>query len=160
MDNWTENIPQELKNLPNWVVYRQVLRKDKSGRTDKIPYNPNDIQKMAKTNDSSTWASFDQAVEMKFLGDFDGVGFVFVKPYVGIDIDHCVENGKLSFFAQIIIQSIKGYIEYSPSGLGIHIIAKGELPAGKRKNSILGLEMYDSGRFFTVTGNSLNGGKI
>src|SRR5699024_2621495 len=45
------------------------------------------------------------------------------------------------------------YSEISPSGNGIHIIAKGELPKGGRRKGKI--EVYDSGRFFTVTGNQL-----
>lgn len=52
--------------------------------------------------------------------------------------------------AQEVIYRMESYTEWSPSQNGVHIIAKGVLPpGGRRKGSF---EMYDSGRFFTVTG--------
>ena len=45
------------------------------------------------------------------------------------------------------------YTEISPSGKGVHIFVKGELPPKGRKHG--DIEMYDSGRFFTVTGKHL-----
>ncbi len=49
------------------------------------------------------------------------------------------------------------YTEYSPSGKGLHILFKLNEPLSElgthRRNDELGIEMYDSGRYFTVTGN-------
>ncbi len=51
---------------------------------------------------------------------------------------------------------ISSYTEYSPSGEGLHILFKLNEPLSAfgthRRNDELGIEMYDSGRFFTVTG--------
>ncbi|WP_158027035.1 VapE domain-containing protein [Sporomusa sphaeroides] len=89
---------------------------------------------------------------------YDGIGFMFSgSPFVGIDIDHCVENGVISEFAQGIIQQMNSYTEFSPSGTGIHIICRGTVPPGGNKNSKLGLEMYSSSRYFTMTGDTLSG---
>ena len=76
----------------------------------------------------------------------------------GIDIDHCIENNTMNEIASEVVSSIKSYTETSPSGTGIHILCKGELPKEPgRRNDNLGLEMYDTGRFFTVTGKALKG---
>jgi hypothetical protein len=45
------------------------------------------------------------------------------------------------------------YIEISPSGTGLHIFLRGEMPAGGSKNSKTGVEMYAHSRYFTMTGN-------
>ncbi len=66
-------------------------------------------------------------------------------------IDHCIQDKKLSSMAKEIIGAVKSYTEVSPSGMGIHILCKGTLPGAGKKKSALGLEMYDSGRYFTVT---------
>ena len=80
-------------------------------------------------------------------------------PFIGIDIDHCVNEGALSELAEDVIEILQSYTEYSPSGEGIHIIAKGTLPlkgpGTGRKNPTLGLEVYRHGRYFTFTGDSL-----
>lgn len=78
-----------------------------------------------------------------------------------IDIDHCVENGKLSPMAQEIVELMDSYTEYSPSGTGIHIIVKVdkfEFDATKYyiNNRKLGLEVYVAGatnKYLTMTGN-------
>src|SRR5699024_10053270 len=47
------------------------------------------------------------------------------------------------------------YSETSISGNGIHIISKGEIPSGGRRKG--NVEIYDSGRFFVMTGNKIGG---
>ncbi|MBU1568152.1 MAG: DNA primase [Proteobacteria bacterium] len=89
----------------------------------------------------------------------EGLGFVFTTedPFVGIDFDACrnTETGEIDPGVQDIVNRMNSYTEISPSGTGLHIIAKGVLPdGGKRKDHI---EMYDQGRFFTVTGYHLPG---
>ncbi len=49
------------------------------------------------------------------------------------------------------------YMEMSPSGKGIHILYKGFKPQGICKNQAIGIEMYDSARYFTVTGKQIQG---
>jgi hypothetical protein len=36
----SENIPQDLKNLPQWVNWRGIWKPDK-GKWDKVPFQPN-----------------------------------------------------------------------------------------------------------------------
>lgn len=151
MNNF-DSIPQEMKDLPNWVCF---LFEERGGKKTKVPYAPKTGQK-AKSNDRSSWAPFNLAVENAFL--YDGIGFMFSEsPFVGVDLDHCIENGVISEFAQRIIKELNSYTEYSPSGTGLHIICRGSLPPGGNKNSKLGLEMYSAGRYFTMTGKVLKG---
>ena len=78
-------------------------------------------------------------------------------PYVGIDLDGCRDpiTGKMMEGAQKIIDNLDSYTEVSPSGTGVKIICRGTKPGKKcRKGDI---EMYEHGRFFTVTGNHLAG---
>lgn len=139
------NIPQELKQINNWVLHK-----------NKVPRQPSGAN--AKPTDPKTWISFDTAIKTyeNNKNKFDGIGFVFSNDndICGIDIDKCRnEKGELNEFAQDIINTINSYTEYSPSGKGIHIICKAKLPdGGKRKDN---LEMYETGRYFTFTGNIL-----
>ncbi len=135
---------QNMKKYKNWVCHR-----------NKIPIDPNTGQ-AAKSNDPNTWGTYQQAkMLMECDKSISGLGFMFSNtPYVGIDIDHCIQNKKFSELAREIITTLQSYTEISPSGTGVHIICKGKIEAG-RKNSTLGLEMYDSGRYFTVTGRML-----
>ncbi|MFK4316007.1 MULTISPECIES: phage/plasmid primase, P4 family [unclassified Bacillus (in: firmicutes)] len=151
------NIPIELKNTPNWVLWRAEVR---NGKSTKVPYQLNGS--MAQSNNRNTWANFEEVLEVYQQGRYNGIGFMFSKddPFIGIDIDHCVQEGKFTDLAEDIMNTVPSYTEYSPSGDGIHIITKGKLPlrgpgTGK-KNPALGLEIYRHGRYFTFTANSIN----
>lgn len=148
-------IPTELKQLKQWCIWKYEQRNNK--RT-KVPYSIDD--RMAKSNDESTWATYEDARAALSTHQADGVGFFFKPPYMGIDLDNIadeVERFKRNDIAENVIfemyESLKSYAEYSPSGTGIHIIIKGAVPGPRRRKG--DVEMYDSGRFFTMTGDSL-----
>lgn len=153
-----DNIPAELKRLPNWICWRGFPqpRPDDPDHIGKIPINPKTGGK-AQSNNPDTWTDFDTA--LKASEQFTGVGFMFGNsPFFGVDIDGIEPdirefldggNGIVSEF----IHALRSYAELSPSGKGIHIICRGELPKGARHRG--NVEMYDSGRFFTVTGNNI-----
>lgn len=152
-----EHIPYELKELNNWCVFR--IEETGTGRTTKRPYHPISNQ-LAKSNDPDTWVSFEEAVSR--VSDYDGIGFFFTEPYIGVDLDS-VENEIKEYtqdpdvdnIVSEFIESLQSYAEISPSGSGVHIIVKGELPhKGRRRGDV---EIYDKGRFFTMTGNHIGG---
>lgn len=152
MNQW-ERIPQELRAFNNWVCFSF---EERNGKRTKVPYCPL-TGKRAKSNDPSTWGSFTDAVDKAdFL--YDGIGFMFsCSPYVGIDLDHCIENGVMTDLAKDAIMTLQSYAEYSPSGTGVHIICRGQLPVGGNRNDKTGIEMYATGRYFTMTGNVIPG---
>jgi primase-polymerase (primpol)-like protein len=159
------DIPNELKEQDNWVVWKKINKPD----TDKITKIPKTLMKGSIKNsdstDSSTWLNYSKAKKVKNkCNDLDGLGFVFTaSKYAGIDLDDCrdPETGELSDKAEEIVERMNSYTEVSPSGKGLHIIIKGGLPSsgGRRTDDIGGMkqiEMYDSGRYFTMTGNKLD----
>ncbi|WP_263701482.1 phage/plasmid primase, P4 family [Bacillus thuringiensis] len=154
-------IPAELKALPQWILWKFETRNNKQ---TKVPYQVDG--EMARANDRRTWSTFATAVKFYLEGDYDGIGFVFSRQdnYIGIDIDKCVVDGKTNAFATEIIDTLDSYTEFSPSGKGIHIIIKGNLPQSVlgtgRKNTKHGLEIYSYGRFFTFTGNRENSNDV
>jgi putative DNA primase/helicase len=140
-----EKIPAELKSLRTWVLWKKkVLDK---GKITKIPVDPH-TGLPARTNDPQTWSNFETALSKISEFSADGVGFVFAGGYFGVDLDNCSEELKQEFMA-----GLKSYTELSQSGSGIHIICRGELPKGSRRRG--GVEMYDGGRFFVMTGNAI-----
>lgn len=150
------NIPEELQMVPHWILWRI---EEKDGKKTKVPYQV--TGEWAQSNNKRTWSTFYTAVKAYQKGGYDGIGFMFSKddPYIGIDIDHCMEDGEFSPLADEIIEMMDSYTELSPSGNGVHIVVKGELPIQKgtgRKNPKIGLEIYRYGRYFTFTGNSQN----
>ena len=149
------NIPLELRNLNQWCGWRYEYRPERnpSKPWTKPPFQVGGLS--AKSNDPSTWASFDSIV--RHLDQFDGPGFVFSAgdPYIGIDLDGCRDplDGFIEPWAQEIIRKLATYTEVSVSGTGVHLIAKGSLPPGGRKKG--GFEIYKLGRYFTMSGHWL-----
>ena len=150
-----EQIPQELKNIPKWICWKL---KSNGEKPTKIPINPK-TNKLAKINDLHTCVTFDEAFKFYIAKNTDGVGFVLTPddPYCIIDLDDCINpnNAAIDPEAQSIIASLKSYAERSQSGRGIHIIVKAKLPkwAGNRNGKF---EIYDSKRYFSITGNRIN----
>lgn len=150
-------IPVYLQNKNIWCNYKMI---EKNGNITKIPFQPNGEN--AKTNDKATWSSLNSVLTV--MNRFDGIGLFFTENICGIDIDHCIdEQGNFSELAKDIIDTMnKAYIEYSPSGTGIHIIFLASPLQNKNtfytKNSNIGLEIYSasSPRYFTFTGNCIN----
>lgn len=149
--------PNELKRLNNFVCWALIDGK-------KVPINPH-TGKGAISTDASTWASYETAIEAAKKYGSNGIGFVFDgNEYVGIDLDHCIVDGKLNPFAQEIVDRCRSYSEISPSGTGVHIIVKADLPWGALKTGKKdaagkviadAVEVYNTGRYFTITDNSV-----
>jgi len=147
-----ENIPAELQALRQWVCWR--YQKTVQGKFTKVPFDPTG-EYAASSTDRSTWGDFAEALRTYFLSDcdIDGIGFVLREDdgFVGVDLDHCVSDGKISTWALKIIFELESYSEFSPSGSGVRIFLNGKLPPGGRKRG--SIEMYESGRYLTVTGH-------
>ena len=142
-----------LKNTKQWICHLNKVPKSPL-------YNGN-----ASPTDSSTWGTYEQAVNACKQYNYSGIGFVFTaeSEYCGIDIDHCIDaNGEINKNALDIVDTMDSYAEISPSGTGVHIIYKGKVHDEwkKKKTNALGegvhLEMYQKDRYFTVTENRFN----
>ncbi len=150
-----EYIPQELRSVPNWVCWQAIPDESRPGKIKKIPINPR-TGGQAQSNNPDTWSDFNSA--FKASVNFSGVGFMFSgSEYFGVDIDGVedaiedYQHGDTDNIISEFIYGLQSYAEYSQSGHGIHIICRGSLPpAGRRKKNV---EMYESGRFFVMTGN-------
>lgn len=151
------NIPQELKRLKQWCCYKletDPARLNKYRKTPKNAYTGGNAQ----SNNKDTWSDFETAVNAVSLYQFDGVGLFFDNGYFGVDIDGVeadiedFQHGADNIITEFI-HSLGSYSELSVSGKGIHIICKGKLPEGGRRKK--NVEMYQSGRFFIMTGNRI-----
>jgi len=140
----------ELKSYDHWVPWKAEPKEDGDG-FDKVPYDLRTGFK-ASTTDSRTWVSFDEVVAAYVRDGWDGIGFVLSSgdPFTGIDLDGVRDpgTGDLTEWARKIIDTFDSYTEVSPSGKGIHIYVKGDVPSKKGN----GIEVYSMKRFFTVTG--------
>ena len=156
-----DNIPDAMKALPNWVAFRTETLED--GKVKKILLSPNkgasavEYLKWAKSDDPTTWATFDKAAA--FAKKYKLAGLAFAMSGSGmtcIDLDHHLdENGKPSELAQKYITAAQGtYVERSVSGRGLHIFYAGTRPQDRQNRNIkLDLETYDDKRFMSMTGD-------
>lgn len=140
-----DNLPSELKTEKAWVNV---------WNNSKLPMQST-IRKAASSTLPETWSSYEEAAAAVKRGTYDGIGYVFHDTgLVGIDIDAGFEDCFLSGLAIDIIGHCGSYTEKSRSGRGVHILVKGDLPFNGRNNR-QGVEIYKSGRYFIMTGNTL-----
>lgn len=146
-------IPQELRDLPQWVCHRDG---------EKVPIDPKTGHN-AKANDPATWGTFEQATGWA-ASNGGGIGYEFTEdaPFCGIDLDHVrdEDSGELAPWAREVVDALDTYTEVSPSGAGLHLIARAEKPenGSKRTNADgTAFEMYDRGRYFRMTGDVFDG---
>lgn len=143
-----QNIPFELQGVPHWVVWRY---EEANGRKTKVPYSVKGFH--ASVNNPKSWATFYDALDV--VENYDGLGFVLTKddPYAFIDLDHTELPDEIEKQREIWAQFGDTYSELSPSGKGLHIIARARIPQGRKRSW---LEMYSDNRFMTMTGNVYN----
>ncbi len=139
-----------MKDLCQWVCWRA---EERNGKLTKVPYSPTTGSR-ARSDDPATWATLARAREAAREDAYGGVGFVFADsdPFCGVDLDSCVrpETGEVEPWAMSMVEKLGSYTEISPSGTGLHVIVRAELPpGGNRKDRV---ELYDRGRFFTMSG--------
>ena len=175
---------EEFRFRKIWVCYVKVQLSN--GRTTKPPVDAFTLRNAGSTN-SKTWATFDEAVaqigktatiylaseEREIKETVAGVGInLETTELLGIDIDHAIERSEDGRIIRVLSDAkklwtrVNSYTEFSPSGTGVHILVKAKntnpdlnrngLPKGL-KDIVPGFELYDNGRYFTVTGNALTG---
>jgi hypothetical protein len=154
-------VPAELRGRNQWLVWRFEAR---DGKLTKVPYCAVDPSRRASSTDSSTWAAFEAAAAVLAAGAVDGVGFVFTAddPYCGVDLDGCLGADGLHADAAAIVAALSSYSEVSPSGTGVKTFLRANLNGFERNRTGRtgwggAFEVYDHGRFFTVTGEVLLG---
>lgn len=158
-----ENIPAELQERSQWVVWRYVTGESKP---TKLPYSIND--EPAESNNPLTWTTFAQALAhyRNHASVYAGIGYVFSPDdgFFGVDLDDCLDGFGQPFpRAKRIIDGMATYCEISPSGKGVKMIGKGAKPGTRCKRVNVEwdagatgkIEIYDQRRFWTFTGNIL-----
>jgi putative DNA primase/helicase len=152
------NIPDELKKYEKWVAWTLEWKKEEK-KFAKIPKNPN-TGRNAKTNDPNTWSDYDTALSVYKSGIYDGIGFVTTKsdPFLFWDLDNAYDSqyGIIEAGFDDIVRDLSSYTEISPSGSGLRIIVRGQKPLDRCRAGWV--EIYDSGRYLTITGHSLISG--
>src|SRR5438128_12280191 len=112
----------ELAAYSQWVCWRW---EERNGKKTKPPYNAR-TGTLASSTDPATWSTFAEVISTG--SRFDGPGFVVTEldPFVGVDLDHCVDDaGQVTPWAQAIVTALDSYTEITPSGHGIRIFVRG-----------------------------------
>jgi hypothetical protein len=168
-----ENVPEKLKRLEQWVNWAGIWSEDKA-KFSKPPMKASG--RNASSTDEKTWTTLEKSLAAlgregvyvdnageKHNVTLDGVGLAGLgrTPYVGIDLDHCIDTGtgEITPPARKIVDVFDSYTEITPSGDGLRIWIEADKPPiwSASKGGETDIEVYDKGRFFTVTGHHLEG---
>ena len=158
-----DGIPAELRELKQFVCW-QGKRAPETEKLNKVP-KKYDGRAGSSTN-PATWSTLDKALDAVEADDrLDGIGLAGLEltPYIGIDLDHCrdPETGELSPYARKWIEAFNSYSEVTVSGTGVRVWIKATKepgsPCAEKTDPKREREAYDRGRFFTVTGQRLDG---
>lgn len=169
-----DSIPQELRQLPNWVCWKRETRK---GKATKVPYAVSGTR--AKADDPGTWATFDSALSSVDGMGADGIGFELGLDgaITFIDLDHVIDkvtHGQRDdidadlpgFYKAALDLCGLTYSEVSVSGDGLHLFFRGPKPGwlGRSRQKLphgAQIEVYDNRRYAVMTGDAMPGpGKV
>lgn len=153
----TNRIPEELRALSQWVLWRT---EERNGKPTKVPYQARTWLYRARSDDPRTWAAVETAIEMRrhHAEHVNGIGFVFSPddPYTGIDLDNIWQSDAdegAEWGMRVLERFGDTYSEASPSDKGVKIWCKAKALRCGRWNIRAGaIEVYSEKRFFTVTG--------
>ena len=138
--------PDRLKEFDQWVVTSEKKRLHPSSGWQK----------------GSNQLAFEDAYQ-KAIEVGGGVAFCFMGdgPFIGFDLDDVVTNGRFTQEALDIVSRLRSYTEVSSSGTGLHVIAEASFDDERKQRGPLNeaghIEVYDSGRYFVLTGAVYDG---
>lgn len=158
----------DLSKIPNRLrgeLYFCLMKfEQKPGKVkkDKVPYRTNGAR--VDPTRPNHFTSLENVQKVFDEGGYDGIGIGLFDDIIAVDIDDCVEDGKLNAMATEIVSSLEPYVELSISGTGVHIWARAPgLVYEKERyyfnNRTYGLEIYPAGvttKFIVTTGNAIN----
>lgn len=152
-----QNIPSELKAIPQWVCWRYQRV---GGRITKVPKCPHNPTQNANVRSPQTWGTFDAARDAVRRKLAHGVGLVLTRQLclVAWDFDLCIDqsiNQSIDPRILHVVQLLNSYTEITPSKRGLRVLCYGVLPNGKRRRGHV--EVYSDGRYVTITGCRLDG---
>jgi hypothetical protein len=144
-----------LRNERRWVAWRYEWR---GGKWTKPPIAPA-TGRAARSNDSTTWGTFDEALTLvSRRKDLAGIGVMLTDDgdLSGADLDHCItDSGSFSPLAADVLELAETYAEVSPSGEGIRLFIRGKAPETFKLKHV---EVYNrQGRYLTVTCRHIDG---
>ncbi len=154
-----DQIPIEIQESFRWAVWKAELRPNQPGKFNKAPRSPVS-GRLISVNCPEFFADFRTCREAYEQGGYSGVGILLSGDgWIGVDIDDFANISRKKreqislWMAEAFSQG--AYVERSPSGSGLRVIFQGQFFGTGRK--VGPLEIYQKGRFLTVTGHALAG---
>ncbi|RZT93720.1 PriCT-2 domain-containing protein [Rivibacter subsaxonicus] len=152
-------LPEELKALKGWLVWRLVQLPGES-KLRKVPYyvSGKPRKNHGTEEDRAQLATFDQAAGACAKGGYSGLGLAILPDFgvVALDFDRVAAGGDIDPRVAALVDGT--YAEFSPSGTGVRAFFKGSLPSRKNNDPAPGefeVEVFGTSGFVTVTGNVL-----
>lgn len=158
------NVPPLLLNLPVWLAWRSIPQPGEKPR--KVPYYCDGAPRHGTLDgpeDRARLLTFDQAAERFDPARFTGLGVALGDVpgeeihLSGIDLDDVATDDPR---ALEVLGAAVSYAEVSPSGNGLKIFGCGNIGTAKAQRDGAGLEIYSGARYFTVTGERINGAHL
>jgi hypothetical protein len=157
---------QRLTELRRWVVWRWELRSKGNGKATwtKPPYQCAYPNVAAKSNDSNTWDTYQEALAAVAAGLADGIGFMLKDSEVAAaDLDHVrdAQTGELIDWAKQLCgeaDQLGLYCEVTVSGAGLRFIGLSQGDELHRKFTFnrqngASIELYrNCARYITISG--------
>lgn len=153
-----DRIPQVLKDALQWAIWKADPSPKKAGTLDKVPYRAKAPGRKASSTDAATWADYVSAYDAyarRAETCADGLLIACGNGLGGVDIDNCIDpqTGEIAPAALEIIRAVNSYTEKSVSGTGIRIFVRTPEIKGIKD----WVEIYTTARFYSVTGQHIEG---
>jgi hypothetical protein len=154
------NIPSELKERNIWMIWKWTW----DSKEQKWTKPPTDAKTglVGSSTNPEKWSSFEVAYDKYKNFNWDGIGCALNDEYCGFDFDNKRNpiTGNIEQKTWREIQALNSYTEVSPSGKGVKLLCKANLPRGGHHKN--GIGVFTQGRYFCITGGLIHGvsGKI
>jgi len=165
--------PADRKDSPRWLTWKQA---DDGRKIPRAPYhNPNNHDQYVSAQDPTIWTNFENAVDWAEKLPHHQLAHVipnrddYDTDLVLVDYDNArdPETGEIHPTVHDHLKAADSYADISPSGTGVHILCRGELPDDVKTIADelpahdafpeAEIEVYDSARYLSTTGNHISG---
>lgn len=141
-----KGVPESMRTVKRCIAWKP---KTVNGKTKKVPVYP------FTSTDAATWKMYDDICAQ--YGP--RVAFVAAEGdrMTMIDVDNCLNaDGTVRDECKVLVAdllALRTYVEISVSGLGLHAFIRGTVVRSRNvRTTFGGIEMYDRGRYFCLTG--------
>ena len=102
-----QSIPKEMRSELRWSVWRREPEGAKSPLRCPMRGGRWSTKEPCKSNRTSMWVSFDEALHclLKSDGNLHGLSFALGHGWAGFDFDDCIADGQMTRSGQVVAQT-------------------------------------------------------